>query len=150
MPNLFEIANVRIIMLDVDDVVRLHARIMSRMHHGNPGLLSLPKLEGALGRPMNMVAYGERNLLRLAVAYAIAVSQAHAFVDGNKRAAYGATLTFLELNAIAAHRFVWAEEPSLALARLIERYAMLPAEREATEAALVALLAATLGLPAEG
>ena len=45
-----------------------------------------------------MLAYGEPDLAALAAAYAYGLVRNHAFVDGNKRAAFLATGLFLALN----------------------------------------------------
>ena len=44
------------------------------------------------------MAYGEPDLAALAAAYAFGLARNHAFVDGNKRAAFLATGLFLGLN----------------------------------------------------
>src|SRR5206468_13044856 len=40
------------------------------------------------------------NLFKMAAAYLFHISQNHAFVDGNKRTAYTASLVFLRLNGV--------------------------------------------------
>lgn len=60
----------------------------------------LTLLEAACARPLNRAAYGETDLHVLAAAYAFGICKAHAFVDGNKRTAFVATLTFLRLNGL--------------------------------------------------
>jgi len=57
-------------------------------------------LESALARPLNKFAYGETDLAALAAAYAFGIARNHPFVDGNKRAAFGAMIVFLGLNEI--------------------------------------------------
>src|ERR1700716_4242163 len=57
-------------------------------------------LESALGRPINKFSYGETDLTALAAAYAFGIARNHTFVDGNKRAAFGALIVFLGLNDI--------------------------------------------------
>ncbi|MBV8779649.1 MAG: type II toxin-antitoxin system death-on-curing family toxin [Alphaproteobacteria bacterium] len=59
----------------------------------DPGLL-----EGALARPQNAFAYGEDDIVVLAVRYLAGIAQAHAFEQGNKRTAFGAMWHFLRLN----------------------------------------------------
>jgi len=44
--------------------------------------------------------YGETDLAALAAAYAFGIARNHPFVDGNKRAAFGAIIVFLGLNDI--------------------------------------------------
>jgi death-on-curing protein len=55
-------------------------------------------LESALARPRNAFAYGEDDLVVLAVTLMDGVSRAHAFEQGNKRTAFGAMKLFLRAN----------------------------------------------------
>ena len=55
-------------------------------------------LESALSRPRNAVAYGEEDLVVLAVALMAGVSLAHASEQGNKRTAFAALRLFLRAN----------------------------------------------------
>src|ERR1700735_4990641 len=71
--------------------------------HGGPsGIRDVGMLESALGRPENLFAYSEvePSLQRLAAAYAFGIAANHPFVDGNKRAALVASVTFLRLNGL--------------------------------------------------
>lgn len=67
-------------------------------HGGAPGLRDEGLLESALARPLNLVAYGEPDVLDLAAAYGVGLAKNHAFVDGNKRVAFLAVGLFLALN----------------------------------------------------
>jgi death-on-curing protein len=67
---------------------------------GPPGLCDQGLLESALGRSLNKYAYGNTDLTELAAAYAFGLARNHAFVDGNKRIAFLAMVTFLGLNGI--------------------------------------------------
>ena len=67
-------------------------------HGGAPGLRDEGLLDSALARPLNLVAYGEPDLAALAAAYGVGLAKNHAFVDGNKRAAFLAVGLFLALN----------------------------------------------------
>lgn len=67
---------------------------------GPPGLRDRGMLDSALGRPRNKWAYGETDLAALAAAYAYGTARNHPFVDGNKRAALLAVVTFLGLNDV--------------------------------------------------
>ena len=76
-------------------------------HYGDPGFsLFLRKAfikgagltDSALARPMNLIAYGEPDLAELAASYGVGLAKNHAFVDGNKRAAFLAVGLFLRLN----------------------------------------------------
>ena len=55
-------------------------------------------LESALARPRNAFAYGEEDVVALAVRFLAGVAQAHAFEQGNKRTAFIAMTEFLILN----------------------------------------------------
>jgi death-on-curing protein len=55
-------------------------------------------LESALGRPRNAFAYGEEDIVILAVRLLAAIAQAHAFEQGNKRTAFAAARLFLRAN----------------------------------------------------
>jgi death-on-curing protein len=74
------------------------------MLHGGPeGVRDLGLLESALARPKNLFAYSEQkdvSIARFAAAYAKGIIANHPFVDGNKRTAFTAALTFLKLNGL--------------------------------------------------
>jgi death-on-curing protein len=55
-------------------------------------------LESALARPQNAFAYGEEDIVVLAVRLMAGIAQAHAFEQGNKRTAFEAMWHFLRLN----------------------------------------------------
>lgn len=67
-------------------------------HGGAAGLRDEGLLDSALARPLNLVAYGNPDCADLAACYAVGVAKNHAFVDGNKRAAFLALGLFLALN----------------------------------------------------
>jgi death-on-curing protein len=68
-------------------------------HGGAQGLRDEGLLESALGRPINLFAYeGVTDIARLAAAYGFGIAKNHPFIDGNKRAALIALMTFVELN----------------------------------------------------
>jgi death on curing protein len=72
-------------------------------HGGAAGLRDVGLLESALAKPLNLAAYGQPDLAALAASYGAGLAQNHAFVDGNKRAAFLAVGMFLALNG---HRLV--------------------------------------------
>jgi death-on-curing protein len=96
----------RWIWLDVTDVGAYHAEQIAE-HGGGAGLRDRGLLESALARPLNLAAYGKPTAFELAAAYAFGIAKNHPFVDGNKRVAFVASITFLELNG---WKFVAAEE----------------------------------------
>ena len=55
-------------------------------------------LEGALGRPASYAHYKHGDLALQATVLAHGIAETQPFVDGNKRAALVAMLTFLEIN----------------------------------------------------
>lgn len=75
----------------------MHERQLAE-HGGGEGIRDAGLLDSALQRPLNKFAYGEPDLSDLAAAYAYGIARNHPFVDGNKRTALVASLTFLELN----------------------------------------------------
>jgi death-on-curing protein len=77
------------------------------MHGGRAGMRDEGLLDSALAKPLKVVAYADPehppDLATLAASYCFGLAKNHAFVDGNKRAAFLATGLFLHLNA---HRLV--------------------------------------------
>ena len=67
-------------------------------HGGAAGIRDEGLLDSALARPLNLVAYGEPDYADLAASYGFGLAKNHAFVDGNKRAAFLAVGLFLALN----------------------------------------------------
>jgi death-on-curing protein len=87
------------IWLDVEIMLDLHAEQLA-LFGGPDGIRDEGMLESALGRPVNKFTHGETDLAALAAAYAFGIARNHPFVDGNKRAAFGAIIVFLGLNDI--------------------------------------------------
>lgn len=87
------------IWLTVDLVLSIHDEQL-REFGGPSGLRDRGLLESALARPLNKFGYGTDDIAELAAAYAFGLSRNHAFVDGNKRIAFLAMVTFLGLNGI--------------------------------------------------
>jgi death on curing protein len=67
---------------------------------GPEGLRDPGALESALARPANCFHYKNGDLADLAAAYCFGITKNHPFVDGNKRTAFLALITFLGLNDI--------------------------------------------------
>ena len=67
-------------------------------HGGTPGLRDESLLDSALARPLNLAAYGKPDAAALAASYGVGVAKNHAFVDGNKRAAFLCVGLFLAIN----------------------------------------------------
>ena len=87
------------IWLDVEILIDLHAEQLA-LFGGPDGIRDQGMLESAPGRPINKFTCGETDLAALAAAYAFGIARNHPFVDGNKRAAFGAIIVFLGLNDI--------------------------------------------------
>jgi death-on-curing protein len=84
--------------IDKTALLLLHERSIMR-HGGSRGMRDEGLLDSALARPQNIMAYGDSpSLSQLAAAYAFGSAKNHAFVDGNKRAAFAAMGLFLKLN----------------------------------------------------
>jgi death-on-curing protein len=87
-------------------------------HGGSPGLRDEGLLESALARAEQKLAYEPASdLATLAAAYGFGLARNHAFVDGNKRAAFMAMYVFLGLNGYDL------EAPEPEVVRTIERLA---------------------------
>jgi death-on-curing protein len=79
------------------DVLAIHARLISETG-GGAGLRDEGLLESALAAAENRHYYEAADLVTCAATYAYHLTQAHAFIDGNKRIAAAITETFLETN----------------------------------------------------
>jgi death on curing protein len=85
------------IWITYEQVVAIHSRQLRRFG-GAPGLRDEGMLRSALERPINKWTYA--SLAELAAAYAFGLAKNHAFVDGNKRIAFMAMMTFLRRNGV--------------------------------------------------
>ncbi|MDP3411304.1 type II toxin-antitoxin system death-on-curing family toxin [Bosea sp. (in: a-proteobacteria)] len=86
--------------LSVETIQDIHAEQLV-IYGGPEGIRDQGLLESAVARPINRFAYGETDLAALAAAYAFGLARNHPFVDGNKRAAFLAMMTFLRFNGVA-------------------------------------------------
>jgi death-on-curing protein len=82
-----------------DQVIAIHSRQLRRFG-GASGLRDDGLLRSALERPVNKWHYENAELPELAAAYAFGLAKNHAFVDGNKRAAFMTMATFLRKNNV--------------------------------------------------
>jgi death-on-curing protein len=85
--------------ISYDEVIAIHSRQLRRFG-GAPGLRDAGLLRSALERPINKWHYEQAELVELAAAYAFGLAKNHAFVDGNKRIAFVAMMTFLRKNGV--------------------------------------------------
>lgn len=103
------------IWLAKEALLLLHRESL-RQFGGADGLREEGLLDSALARPLNRFVYeGERDLCRLAAAYAKGIAQNHPFVDGNKRAALAAAGVFLMLNGLEI-----AAEPGMVTVAMLD------------------------------
>jgi len=86
--------------LSVEQVEEIHRDAIAEFG-GTMGTRDIHTLEAAVFHPQNIYFYGQGDIYDIAAAYAFHIAEAQAFLDGNKRAAAGAALTFLEGNGIA-------------------------------------------------
>ena len=105
--------------LSCEEVVELHDKILQRQGVSPQPLRSRDALDGALARVEHLAHYESSSLAEQAAALAISISQAQAFVDGNKRTGYMALIRFLDLNG-----FVFTGD-GLHLAKYLEVQAFL-------------------------
>jgi death-on-curing protein len=85
----------RWIRLDV--VLAIHDRQLAE-HGGLSGAVDLKRLDAALARPKNLVAYGKPDAAAIAAACAYRILRNHPFADGNKRTAWVTARLFLADN----------------------------------------------------
>ena len=85
--------------LSLEQVLAIHADQVRR-YGGGLGVRDLGLLKSALAMPQASFSgqYLHPTLHEMAAAYLFHLSQAHAFVDGNKRVALATALTFFDLN----------------------------------------------------
>ncbi len=90
---------------------------MERTGYAPAPLRSEAALDSAIQRPRTAAYYEEADVIRQAAILAIGISQAQAFLDGNKRTAFAVLDVFLRLNGLA-----FTGEP-VALAQRLEEVA---------------------------
>ena len=84
--------------LDRRAIISFHSQSIAE-HGGSLGIRDEGLLDSALARPKNQFVYAaESDIAKLAAAYGFGLAKNHPFVDGNKRIAFIATVTFLRLN----------------------------------------------------
>ncbi|HEY1714296.1 MAG TPA: type II toxin-antitoxin system death-on-curing family toxin [Solirubrobacteraceae bacterium] len=91
-----------VVYLDVDDALEIFGAIIGgTATQAADQLRDRAALEGALARPINYAQYENADLALQAATLAHGIAETQPFIDGNKRAALVAMLTFLELNGYA-------------------------------------------------
>lgn len=92
-----------------ETVLILHEQLLAEFG-GSSGVRDQGLLESALARPQNLLAYGEPEVVDLAVSYGFGLVKNHPFIDGNKRTGFTVAVAFLELNG---HRFEATEADAI-------------------------------------
>jgi death-on-curing protein len=89
------------LFLTFDEVLSLHAEQI-RLFGGSSGIRDVGLLQSALGSTEATFdgALLHETLFAMAATYFYGICRNHPFIDGNKRTAVGAALTFLELNGV--------------------------------------------------
>ncbi len=119
----------QIVWLDVAVVFALHGRMMMDMGERPEPLRDPGGLEAAVMRPQMRAYYeGTDDIVGLAATFGAGISQAQAFLDGNKRTAYAAMRLFLDLDG-----FQLATDP-IDVAKHLEAIAEAPDREVATDA----------------
>jgi death-on-curing protein len=89
------------VYLALEDVLGLHGLIIgATVAEAADQLRNRDGLESALARPETYAHYESADLVLQAVALAHGIAEGQQFIDGNKRTALVAMLTFLEVNGI--------------------------------------------------
>jgi death-on-curing protein len=83
--------------IDKQLLVTLHDESLA-LHGGASGIRDEGLLDSALNRAVNLVMYGRPDFAEIAAAYGVGLAKNHAFVDGDKRAAFLSLGLFLGLN----------------------------------------------------
>jgi death-on-curing protein len=85
--------------LSLEEVLVIHERQLA-IFGGAAGMRDQGALESALSRPRNKWLYENADLPALGATLAYGIARNHAFVDGNKRAAFLSMAAFLRLNGV--------------------------------------------------
>lgn len=80
-------------------IEQLHADSLA-LFGGSEGVRDRGLVESALASARNTLLYGRGDLFDIAATYAFHIAEAQAYLDGNKRTAVAAALTFLKGNAV--------------------------------------------------
>ena len=102
--------------LSLADIIAIHESAMRRLGDEPKPLRDEGILESAVMRPQMAAYYQGADIVRQAALLGVGISQAQAFLDGNKRTAYLALNTFLRMNGLTY------TGDRLALARQFERF----------------------------
>ena len=87
--------------LSLGDVIAIHQFILERMGSRPLPLRDEGLLESAIMRAQMAAYYENADLVRQCALLSFGIAQAQAFLDGNKRTAFGAADAFLRLNGLS-------------------------------------------------
>ncbi len=87
--------------LTLADVLALHQAVMERFGSASAPLRDEGALESAVMRARMAAYYEEADIVRQSALLAAGISQAQAFLDGNKRTAFAVCDVFLRVNRLA-------------------------------------------------
>ena len=95
------------VFLTLDEILSPYGDQIRR-HGGSSGVRDMGLLESALGTVMATFdgSFLHETLFEMAAAYLFHISRNHPFIDGNKRTAIAAALTFLEVNGFSTSPLV--------------------------------------------
>src|ERR671910_2622622 len=99
------------------EVIAIHEKVLRGLGEAPRPLRDEGLLESALKRPQMAAYYEGADVVRQATLLGTGISQAQAFLEGNKRTAYLALNTFLRMNGLTYCG------DRLALARQFEQFA---------------------------
>jgi death-on-curing protein len=116
--------------LSLADVLAIHDFVMQRLGHPAAPLRDEGALESAVMRPRMAEYYEGADLIRQCALLGVGISQAQAFVDGNKRTAFAALRAFTVANGVQivaepmeiARRLEAVAEGSSSLAEATDRF----------------------------
>lgn len=83
-----------------DVVIAIRERVLAD-YGGQSGIREPGRLESALVRPKQILAYDKPDTAALATAYAGGIIRKHPFVDGNKRVGFMTAYVFLACNGLS-------------------------------------------------
>ena len=86
--------------LSFQQVDQLHDRSLQE-YGGCPGVRDAGLLASAVNQPQNDFFYGDADLCGIAAAYCFHIAESQAYLDGNKRTAVAAALTFLVVHGVS-------------------------------------------------
>ena len=116
------------VWLESRDVLYFHRELIAE-HGGLPGPADGDRLESAVARPRNLLAYrDDATICDLAASYGYGLARNHCFPDGNKRIALVSIDVFLMVNG---YELVAAEADAVVTIRMLAAGEMSEAELSA-------------------